>query len=144
MHLGWVRVGCGGGTCWGSPGIHCSPVQLKNQVFWVLISARLGIGCVPGHGQDSGSHLWRTELTHPVSRVSSALTHCEGLGNANEGPSEAKSHHLCDLSRCLVTSKLVVPLEKCSQPPDQSCQGHIHSHNFFSRRQMSSKPEAKT
>lgn len=41
---------------WGIS-IHGSPGLLKKQVYWVLISAWPAIGCVPGHGQDSGSRL---------------------------------------------------------------------------------------
>lgn len=45
---------------WGIS-IHGPPELLEKQVYWVLISAWPAIGYMLGHGQDSGSHLWRTD-----------------------------------------------------------------------------------
>lgn len=92
---------------WGIS-IHGSPMLLKKQVYWVLISARPAIGCVPGHGQDSGSRLWRIGGPLILCPGSAQHWHTEGLGNANEGPSEANSH------RCVTSAGLLSPLNLSS------------------------------
>jgi hypothetical protein len=79
----------------------------------------LAVGCghlsrdqyprVPGHGGDSGSHLWRTDsspVPDPVSKVSTALTRCGGLRNSSQDPCEDNSHRpqqvSCHLQTCLL------------------------------------------